>query len=131
MNDAGNCCYTTYMDQNTALIPVYVEKDPFFLRGEDESNGYRDNLDPPFSISSLPQDEEPSTVSLFSVDLHLLLSKEYFLTEPPVTIGKSVEVLRVLSFFRSNTPSVACRDLLEGKKGITLGQNIHSHQQRD
>ncbi|KAL5971973.1 MAGUK p55 subfamily member 3, partial [Taenia solium] len=49
VNGIGNCCYTTYADQN--------------IEGEDETNDGRGNLDRPFSMSSLPQDSEPPTPS--------------------------------------------------------------------
>ncbi|VDK31691.1 unnamed protein product [Taenia asiatica] len=59
VNGIGNCCYATYADQNIASTPVYVERNPFFMEGEDETNDSRSNLDRPFSMSSLPQDNEP------------------------------------------------------------------------
>ncbi|KAL5110018.1 hypothetical protein TcWFU_002885 [Taenia crassiceps] len=59
-NDTGNRCYTTYVDQTSASMPVYVERDPVYSGGGDKRNDHRENLSHPFSMSS-PQDDEPST----------------------------------------------------------------------
>lgn len=62
VHDTGNFSYTTHIDQNSVTTPVYVERDPVFMKGEDEESDCKDSLDRPFFMSSPPLDDEPPTI---------------------------------------------------------------------
>nr|CDS16882.1 MAGUK p55 subfamily [Echinococcus granulosus] len=62
VHDTGNFSYTTHIDQNSVTTPVYVERDPVFMKGEDEEVDCKDSLDRPFFMSSPPLDDEPPTI---------------------------------------------------------------------
>lgn len=63
VDDTGNYRYTAYIDANSVTTPLYVECEPAFVAEENEISDFEDTLDHPFSMSSVSQDEESSTVS--------------------------------------------------------------------
>ncbi|KAM7537940.1 hypothetical protein Aperf_G00000075188 [Anoplocephala perfoliata] len=68
VDDTGNYRYTSYVDANSVTEVLYVEKEPAFVDEESNVSEVNDTLDQPFSMSTLPRDDQHFVIRQSSRD---------------------------------------------------------------